>query len=326
MFGSNAKLDEYLAHACRRTNDQGWLPTRIDALTIVFHFVFSKGQAELAPGSYRFFRVPFLQLTSLGWMDIKTRHTKHLFPVPPFGPTLRSLSFRGFFWSGHFIEHKNAASFAFESNDDRVGTESARTFFLHNQSLETLSLEAMWLHGSMDGPPGILSNLNSLSLCCSRTRSTLFCVPVLQRFSSLSIFAPGEYNLTRQFKFRATGDGIILTKKYEFYDVAVTCKDSVIYAIPTVELVRFENSEGVELNDDEGFPVVSTFLIDVHTLKIGHGCGRDFYTHFWNNLKEIGLQLETILFEMRRSRFRSCQENSGWELVEQYRGTGEIQV
>ena len=272
--------------------------SRIHSLDIVFISPPGEYKVPLVLGSCRFFKMPSLRLTHLKWTDLGTPHAEHLFLVPPFVSTLRSLSFHGF-WDGRLIELNNLTSFTLWGSCGDIDAESFRAFILNNQSLETLSLETVWFEGGSGGHPVILPNLKSLHLSWTQEiLSTLFLAPALKRLSSLSIFPLVERDES-QLTLRATGEGITFTANEDFSNILRVWQDVINPAKPTIQHVRLGNPDDRELFDNVDRSAVLPLLKDVHTLEIGRGYAPDFYPELWANLREFGPQLRTIRFEVQ---------------------------
>jgi len=75
-------------------------------------------------------------------------------------------------------------------------------------------------------------------------------------------------------------------------------QDVTGYAKPTIRHVRLEGSGDLKLGAGKDYEVVITWLADAHTLEIGRGFAPDFYPDFWDDLKQLGPQLETVRFEI----------------------------
>jgi hypothetical protein len=253
-------------------------------------------------GSCRFFIIPSLQLTSFKWFDLETSYAKHLFPTMPFAPTLCSLFFRGS-WDGQLSELSNLTSFTFWASrePEPISAESFRTFILNNQSLEKLVLDGVEFGSHPDGPPVVLSNIKSLLVCDSeQTLSLHFCVPALQRLSSLFVVAPVEG--ADRFTFRATGEGIVLAVEEDFANILGAWQDLTGHVKPTIRYVRLENPHGRELYDEGERQAVIALLKDVHTLEMGRGYFAEFYPGFREDLERLSQELRTVRFEMPEER------------------------
>jgi len=266
---------------------------RIRTLNILFNNRYTPiERALLGLGNCRFFDLSSFQFTTLEWTDRSTSYANNLFSVPPFPPTLRSLSFKG---SRHvqFMQLNNLTSFAFDNHYGKISAETFRTFMLNNRFLETLSLGWTMLYGSPDGPPVDLSNLKSFSIGyapLSEALSTLVRVPALHRLSSLRI-SPTQVDY--RVKFCATGDGIVFTLGSDLPRVANVWKDLTRYAKPTIHHVRLENcSEEFYLPNNAGGTTIS-LLADAHTLEVG----RSYLQTYLDDLKQLGSQLKAIRFE-----------------------------
>ena len=274
---------------------------RISMLNILFYggYISPQGRIGLVLGSCQFFTLPFPQLVRLEWKNKSTQYVNHLFSIPPFPPTLRSLSFTGY-WHRQLTQANNLTALALESYPDKVRVETFRTLMLNNRSLETLSLNRINLEGNSNGPPVHLSNLKSFSVCFPpKILASLVRVPALQRLSSLHISCTrDEGEGDGRFTFRATGDGITFSVKSDLVRIGETWQDFTGYAGPTTYHVRLhDDQQGVDLADGEGGAVIFLFT-DAHTLGIGYKYFPFIYTDFFGNLKQLGPQLKTIRFEL----------------------------
>ena len=143
----------------------------------------------LVLGSCRLFTSAFPQLVTLTWKNEEMKYADHLFSIPPFPPTLRSLTYVGP-WHGLIAPVNNLTSFFLENDSGPRGTsaEAVRLFMLNNQSLESLKLKYIDFVGYPKGPPVQLSNLKSLSVgLASKGLSTIIRVPAFNRLSILRI-------------------------------------------------------------------------------------------------------------------------------------------
>jgi len=272
---------------------------RIRVLNIRFGDIdtFPRDSVELALGSCRFFTLPFLQLTTLEWEDELTPYANHLFSVPPFPPTLHSLSFEGS-WHSQLTQVNNLTSLALECYMNVVSAETFRTLLLNNRSLETLSLQSIDLEGSPNGPPARLSDLKSFSVRFpQKILSSLICVPAFQRLSSLYVsYTEGDWE--DWFTFRATGDGIMFSVASPLPEIVEDWKDLTGHARPTIHYVRLQDyPRNKFLDEHEGGAVICLFE-DAHTLEIGYPYTACFYPDFLDDLKQLGPQLKTIRFEL----------------------------
>ena len=190
-------------------------------------------------------------------------------------------------------------SVAFEYLRGNINAESFRTFLLNNPSLEMFSMRSITFEEDPKGPPAILSNLRSLSVChlSQKILSTLLRAPALQRLSSLSIFPSGGGR--GPFTFCAAGEGIVLTIEQFFVRVEGTWKDLTGYANPTIRHVIFKNPHEYNLNNGRfgDRNAVLLLLTDAETLEVDRGYAPEFYPGFWKDLRELGPQLRTIRLE-----------------------------
>lgn len=221
---------------------------RICTLNIVLDdgtTVFNK--PELVLESCQFFKLPYLQPTSLKWDDSSAPYPDLLSYPSFFSPTLRSLSFRGWSGSNQVLNLNNLISFTFDNHGQEISAESFRMFILNSQFLETLALFYINLEGDSNGPLAALPNLKSFSIHYSEYSrgmlSTIFRVPALQRLSSIVISATEEDN-SLFFTLRATGDEIVLTIKCDLQGIEDAWKDLTGYAKPKIQYVRFGNPIG----------------------------------------------------------------------------------
>ena len=266
------------------------------------HICFSNGihfeasHKPLGLRSCRFFKFSSVQITSLGWTS-KEGWPDTLFPPLPFVPTLHSLSFGKRRWDDQIMKFNKLTSVAFKGLHEHIDAQNFRTFLLNNPSLEILLLKYIYFKGDPKGPPVILSNLRSLSVCLSKKiLSTLLRAPALQRLSSLSIFAP-ETEGYGQFTFCATGEGIVLTVKEYFVSIKGTWKDFTGYTNPTIRHVILKNPREYKLGIFGNRNAVLFLLTDAETLEIDRGYTPKFYPGFWKDLRELGPQLRIIRFE-----------------------------
>ena len=272
---------------------------RIKALEILFDDSHFPDGGELALGGCRFFNSPLPQLIHLKWTDVETPYAVHLFPAPPFPPTLRSLSFEGY-WFDQVPSIKNLTSLSFTLYQGCISAETFRAFILNNISLETLSLGDPYFDGSPNGPPVNLLNLKSLTV--GRTfydLSTIFRIPAIQRSSSLLVsFTNINY---ARFKICASGDGFSFAFHGDLTDILRSWHNFTRDAAPTILHVRLENlASDVDeyMCGDETVTATSLFA-DAHTLEIGYGFMLYCYKNFLDDLEELGPQLKTIRFEVR---------------------------
>lgn len=273
---------------------------RIRTLNIHFENAYYPPEegGQLSLGSCRFFDLPPPHLTGLEWRGEGTLYTNHLFSIPPFPHTLRSLSYEGSYHS-QFMQVRNLTSFTLRSYSgysEGISAETFRTFMLNNQSLETLSLAWVSLKGSSNGPPVNLSNLKSFSAQLpfpTKTFSTIVRVPALRHLSSLWITLVED-----EYAFRATGDGIAFSVRSDFWRISEAWQDLTGYARPTIRHVRLHDEPGSAdpyLSEDG---TVISLLMDADTLEVGSGYVPSFYDDFWDDLKQLGPQLKTIRFEI----------------------------
>lgn len=113
---------------------------RISMLNVRFDCIYIsgwQGGIGLALGGCQLFTLPFPQPVSLEWENGNTPYAIHLFSIPPFPPTLRSLSFTGS-WHRQLTQVNNLTALTLEHDEVRV--ENFRKLILNNRSLETLSL------------------------------------------------------------------------------------------------------------------------------------------------------------------------------------------
>ncbi|KAF9787504.1 hypothetical protein BJ322DRAFT_729080 [Thelephora terrestris] len=269
---------------------------RIHELDIIFKDSCPLGEERvpLALKSCRFFDSSSFQLTSLKWTDRETRYANDLFSVPPFLPTLRFLSFKGY-WNGQFTKVNNLTSFIFKNYYYEVDGESFRTFLLNNRSLETLFLKCVRLKDNSNGPPIDLPKVKSFSAYSPRESplSAIFRVPALRHLSSLFISVEWKHGYA-WFTFSATGDDIVFTIKTKTTRIKETWQDLTGHAQPSIKHVRLENSGDLPLGCSEG-PVVNPSFTDTHTLEIGRGYTSRFYPDLPHDSKELGPQLDAIL-------------------------------
>ena len=251
---------------------------------------------QLALGSCRFFTLSFPYLTSLEWAECGTEHGNYIFPIPPFPPTLRFLSFLGF-WSGSVKQVTNLTSFTFENYLDKIDVESLRLFISSNRSLESLSLKYAEFEGASKGPPVNLLSLKSFSIDFhAKNLSTVIRIPALQRLSSLWIsMDEDEDEDDGKYTLCATGDKITLSTKSNLRNIAEVWQDLTSYVRPTIRHVRLYDDPVIYHAGGEGVTVVS-LLTDVQTLEIGKGYWTLWYNGFVEDLKHLGPQLTTIRF------------------------------
>ena len=249
---------------------------------------------ELSLGSCRFFTLSFPQLADLGWKGIWSNHINHLFHIPPFTPTVRSLFFAGS-WDGLFTQVSNLTSLTFKNYKDELCMETLRLFMLNNRSLESLSLDILPFNGGTKGPPVDLLNLKLLSVIhCPMVLSKIIRIPAVQRLSSLRIsFYKKDDPGVGLF---ATGDGVTLNVVSPVSDITEAWQDLVGYGRPTIGYVHLH-----DLGEDDSIPDSSTVLLllaDAHTLEVGRRYLTLPYRCFLDDLKQLGPQLKTIRFEV----------------------------
>jgi hypothetical protein len=255
-------------------------------------------RARFALGSCRFFTSSFPQLLTLTWKNEETKHADHLFSIPPFTPTLRSLTYVGA-WSSLTAQVNNLTSFAFETDFGPWGTntEAVRLFMSNNRSLESLELKSVDFVGASKGPPVQLLNLKYLSvgLGCKEL-STIIHVPALRRLSSLRISS--EADDPEMYTISATGDGFTFTLNYFLRDFAETWENLTGYAKPVIRHIRlYDGPEEVDHYSRDNNTVI-LLMVDAQTLEVGLNYAREWYRGFWDDLKQLGTQLKTIRFEV----------------------------
>jgi len=269
--------------------------SRIHTLNIDFDggFVPYAESEWLALGSCRFFTSLFPRLATIKWENQETEHANYLFTIPPFPPTLRSLTYVGA-WGNFIAPVSNLTSFVFDSGCSSKGTsvEAVRLFLLNNQSLESLDLKYVDFEGDSKGSPVHLPNLKSLVACYPAERlSTIIRVPPFCRLSSLRISSSQDTTCS----LYATGDGITFSAECFARNFAETWGGLTGYARPTIRHIRLEGGRGVGDCGDYGIMFVSV-LSDAHTLEIGNGYFPFWYDRFLDDLKHLGPQLKVIRF------------------------------
>ena len=270
-----------------------------------------RSSVELVLGSCRFFTLPLLQLTSLDWNNEATPYANHLFSVPPFPPTLRSLSFKGS-WHGQLTQVNNLTAFALDC-DLALNAETFRTFMLNNQSLEKLSLHSFKFKGSPNGLPVHLSNLKSFSVRFPpKNLSSLVRVPDLQRLSSLCI---SEDNAEDWFTFRATGGGLVFSVESSLADIVGDWQDLTKHARPIIRHIRLQYYPEYGVPGGRGGGAVISLFTDAHTLEVGYPYTTCFYNGFLDDLKQVGPRLKTIRFELpaETEPFQGTVEYECWD-------------
>ncbi|KAF9644890.1 hypothetical protein BDM02DRAFT_829537 [Thelephora ganbajun] len=271
---------------------------RIRALDINFdgEWAPSTERVRFALGSCRFFTSSFPQLVTLTWKNEETNHADHIFSVPPFLPTLRSLTYMGG-WSSLITQVNNLTSFVFDGDARPWGTsaEAFRLFMRNNRSLESLHLRWIDFEGEAKGPPANLSNLKSFNIGLPvKKLSTIIRVPAFQRLSSLRISSEDAETYT----IFATGDGITFTAECFLRDFAETWEDLTGYAKPVIRHVRlYDGPDFVDHCCSDNTTVV-LLMMDAQTLEVGCNYLMGWYTSFWEDLKQLGAQLKTIRFEV----------------------------
>jgi len=254
-----------------------------------------KDTMEVSLGSCRFFTLSFPQLTDLGLNSLWSGHTSHLFRIPPFTPTLRSLSFAGP-WDGAFTQVNNLTSLVLKDHGDELCIDTFRLFLSGNQSLESLSLDITSFDGDTKGPPVDLPNLKLFSVnLCPMVLSIIIRVPALRRLSSLRVFYEAD-NL-EAVRLLATGDEITLNVVSAGDDVAEVWQDLVGYGQPTIGHVNLHGYPGIGCVAP-GSRAVFLLLADAHTLEVGRDYLTLWYDGFLGDLKQLGPQLKTIRFEV----------------------------
>ena len=272
---------------------------RIGALDIRFEGDWGiMGRPRLALGSCRFFTCTFPRLVTLTWRDEVTAHADHLFSTSPFVPTLRSLTYVGR-WSSLITQVNNLTSFSFIIDPDSwpltVDTEAFRLLMCNNRSLESLHLKWVDLEGDSKGPPVQLLNLKSLTVDCHPKKlSTTIRIPAFQCLSSLRISKGSD-----MYILSAVGDGITITADCHFLeDFAETWEDLTGYAKPVIRHIRlYDGLEHIDhyCSDDSTLVLL---MMHVQTLEVGSNYLAGWYRSFWDDLKQLGTQLETIRFEV----------------------------
>jgi hypothetical protein len=268
---------------------------RIRALTINFdgRWVPVVEGEQLALGSCRLFTSAFPQLITLTWKNEETKYANHLFSIPPFPPTLRSLTYVGP-WHGLIAPVNNLTSFVLESDSGPRGTsaEAVRLFMLNNQSLESLELKYIDFVGYPKDPPVQLLNLKTLRVgLAHKGLSAIIRVPALCRLSTLRI-SPGD---TSTYTLYATGGGIVFSIECFAHNLTEIWDDFTGYAGPTIHHIRLDDGPEVGYWPGHDIAFVS-LLLDAHTLEIGNDYFPPGYDGLLDDLKRLGPQLKTIRF------------------------------
>ena len=284
---------------------------RIHALEICFdgRWIPMAERARFRMGACRFFTSPFPQLVALTWRNEESNHVNHLFSIPPFVPTLRSLTYVGA-WSGLIAQVNNLTSFAFESCFGHTSTEAVRLLMHNNRSLVSLALDIDTLEGDPKGPPVHLPNLEVLTidLPVNKKLSTIFRVPALQRLSSLRISSEDA----EMYTMSATGDRIALTVKCSPRDFAETWEDLTGYAKPVVRHIRlYDGPDDIEHYFPDNNTIV-LLMLDAQTLEVGYNYMVGWDRGFWGEVKQLGTQLKTIRFEV--SGEMECVDDDEWDV------------
>ena len=207
-------------------------------------------RAMLALGYCRFFNLPPLELVTLDWNNLRTTYADYLFSIPPFSPTLRSLSFEGS-WQGRLPNVNNLVSLTLCGRFEEIGPETFRKLMMNNSSLETLGLNWVGFTGRSGGVPVELSNLKSFAVISPpRNLSTLIRVPALRRLYSLRILVEEDY--MPMFEFCATGDGIVFTTHSGLPAFTETWQDLTGYDSSSILHVRLENPKEIDVDEDVG--------------------------------------------------------------------------
>ena len=273
---------------------------RIRTLDVGFRRSYYGTTVELVLGSCRFFGSSFPQLATLGWDAGFTEHSKYTFSRSLFTPTIRSLSFNGY-WGDFFTQANNLTSLTLAGCRYGIDAEAFRMFMLSNQSLESLSLDIYHFKGDLNGPPVILPNLKSFTLQFSpEFVSKIVRVPALQHLSSLEVSLEGIVD-DMEVILTATVDDFTILVKTDLRDVIGIWEGLTRDARPTIRHVRFcKYSEGEDYDWESDFngSAVIPLLVDAHTLEIGRGYLLSWYHGFLDDLKQLGPQLKTIRFEI----------------------------
>ena len=285
---------------------------RIRALEICFdgRWIPLVERVRFALGSCRFFTSTFPQLVALTWKNEESNHANHLFSIPPFVPTLRSLTYVGA-WSGLIAQVNNLTSFVFESGFGHTSTEAVRLLLHNNRSLVSLSLDVDTFEGDSKGSPVHLVNLESLTvdLPVNKKLSTIFRVPGFQRLSSLRISSEDA----EMYTMSATGDRIALTAKCSPRDFAETWEDLAGYAKPAIRHIRlYDGPDEVDHYCPDNNTIV-LLMLDAHTLEVGFNYMTGWYRGFWGELKQLGTQLKTIRFEVS-GEMEPCVDEDDWDV------------
>jgi hypothetical protein len=274
--------------------------SRIHTLDIEFDVDWASitNEVRFTLGSCRFFTSTFPRLVSLTWKNEGMAHADYLFSTPPFGPTLRSLTYAGG-WNSLITQVNNLTSFSFEfdmdSRPSKINTEAFRLLMCNNSSLESLNLRWIELEGDSKGPPAHLLKLKSLSLNhTTKKLSTTIRIPGFQRLSSLRISSEDADLYT----ISATGDGIVITTDCFLDDFAETWEDLTGYAKPVIRHIRlYDGPKYVDHCCGDNTAVV-LLMMDAQTLEVGLNYLMGWYRSFWEDLKQLGTQLKTIRFEV----------------------------
>ena len=147
-------------------------------------------------------------------------------------------------------------------------------------------LEGIEFGGVSSGPPVVLSNIKSFSICyrdnyLGGTLSTLFRIPALQRLSSLSIGDAVLYSIGDDIEFTLECDPKLIMEAWQ---------ELTMYTRPIIQHSCLENIEDLEFGGDQ-----RGVFMGVHTLEIGQGKSG---FHSWDDIKGFGPQLKTIRFEI----------------------------
>ena len=268
---------------------------RIHILNVIFGLeCFSLQRRErLALGSCQLLTLTPLELTSLGWNNGGIPYAGRIFPTALLSPTLRSLSFK-WIWDGQLMGVNNLAVLKLENCVGELTAEAFRTLMLNNRSLETLSLEEIYLWGGSNKPPVHLTNLKSFSIAhCPENLSRLIHVPAFQRLSSLHITEECD-----RFIYHGTGDGIAFSIRDDPWSIARIWWKLTESARPAIHYIRLHSypGRGNLINNRDG--TVIPLFADVHTLEIGYLYTGYFHGGSMDDLKKLGPQLKVIRFEL----------------------------
>lgn len=278
--------------------------TRIRSLSIVFDDGATNFDEEveiLELDGCRFFELSDLKLTSLNLDDSTLPDPEDRFSLPSslFPPTLRFLTFRRSSDHGQFMKLNNLTTFALDSNRTDVDAEGFRKFILHNQSLETLSLNLIGFEGGMNEEPATLPNLKSFSVNYESSEepySTIFRVPALQHLSFLSISVTKIEKDTYRSILHATGDDIAFILKCDFLCIVEVWQELTGYAKLDIQHVRLENPE--DLDNPYGKVSRGVIILKIGRLVHPSPCFECVHPDFWGDPEEIGSQSGTIRFEI----------------------------